>query len=170
MRPHVRSQDSTFRRVVARRAGRGSIRFLKVFAGMLSHADSSAVASCAKIHGSYVNPTPLAHADTSRDVLPRGGTSQLLYIIVISCRQQNVFAALSQLNGRPVGVLACKFQLSLPMNSSQHRCIYEASVSETQTQQGSLNSSYGDTVGKYLVHLGDQLLNGITSIRLNTSL
>ncbi|GFX45966.1 uncharacterized protein TNCV_2163411 [Trichonephila clavipes] len=26
---------------------------------------------------SYVNPTPLAHADTSRDVLPRGRTSQL---------------------------------------------------------------------------------------------
>ncbi|GFV37944.1 hypothetical protein TNCV_2663571 [Trichonephila clavipes] len=26
---------------------------------------------------SFVNPTPLAHADTSRDVLPRGGTSQL---------------------------------------------------------------------------------------------
>ncbi|GFY16687.1 uncharacterized protein TNCV_2788091 [Trichonephila clavipes] len=26
--------------------------------------------------GSYHNPTPLAHADTSRDVLPRGGTSQ----------------------------------------------------------------------------------------------
>ncbi|GFW19721.1 hypothetical protein TNCV_1606111 [Trichonephila clavipes] len=25
---------------------------------------------------SYVNPTPLAHADISRDVLPRGGTSQ----------------------------------------------------------------------------------------------
>ncbi|GFU40730.1 uncharacterized protein TNCV_3230901 [Trichonephila clavipes] len=25
---------------------------------------------------SYANPTPLAHADTSRDVLPRGGTSQ----------------------------------------------------------------------------------------------
>ncbi|GFX75433.1 uncharacterized protein TNCV_2547041 [Trichonephila clavipes] len=25
---------------------------------------------------SYVNPTPLAHADTSRNVLPRGGTSQ----------------------------------------------------------------------------------------------
>ncbi|GFX06255.1 uncharacterized protein TNCV_504751 [Trichonephila clavipes] len=25
---------------------------------------------------SYVNPTPLAHADTSRDVYPRGGTSQ----------------------------------------------------------------------------------------------
>ncbi|GFX55460.1 uncharacterized protein TNCV_267481 [Trichonephila clavipes] len=25
---------------------------------------------------SYNNPTPLAHADTSRDVLPRGGTSQ----------------------------------------------------------------------------------------------
>ncbi|GFW04840.1 hypothetical protein TNCV_4880751 [Trichonephila clavipes] len=27
---------------------------------------------------SYDNPTPLAHADTLRDVLPRGGTSQLL--------------------------------------------------------------------------------------------
>ncbi|GFW37825.1 hypothetical protein TNCV_4630301 [Trichonephila clavipes] len=27
---------------------------------------------------SYVNPTPLAHADTSRDVLPRGGTSQTI--------------------------------------------------------------------------------------------
>ncbi|GFW46850.1 hypothetical protein TNCV_2982061 [Trichonephila clavipes] len=26
---------------------------------------------------SFVNPTPLAHADTSRDVLPRRGTSQL---------------------------------------------------------------------------------------------
>ncbi|GFT88006.1 uncharacterized protein TNCV_4391521 [Trichonephila clavipes] len=25
---------------------------------------------------SYVNPTPLAHADTSRDVLPKEGTSQ----------------------------------------------------------------------------------------------
>ncbi|GFU88291.1 uncharacterized protein TNCV_846841 [Trichonephila clavipes] len=24
----------------------------------------------------FANPTPLAHADTSRDVLPRGGTSQ----------------------------------------------------------------------------------------------
>ncbi|GFW46908.1 hypothetical protein TNCV_2982641 [Trichonephila clavipes] len=49
---------------------------------------------CIQLVGlSYVNPTPLAHADTSRDVLPRGGTSQLLYIIAISCRQQNVFAA-----------------------------------------------------------------------------
>ncbi|GFW36679.1 uncharacterized protein TNCV_1956791 [Trichonephila clavipes] len=27
---------------------------------------------------SFDNPTPLAHADFSRDVLPRGGTSQLL--------------------------------------------------------------------------------------------
>ncbi|GFW91316.1 uncharacterized protein TNCV_737311 [Trichonephila clavipes] len=26
--------------------------------------------------GSFVNPTPLAHADTSRDILARGGTSQ----------------------------------------------------------------------------------------------
>ncbi|GFY00836.1 hypothetical protein TNCV_2142281 [Trichonephila clavipes] len=27
---------------------------------------------------SYDNPTPLAHADASRDVLPRGGTSQAI--------------------------------------------------------------------------------------------
>ncbi|GFX50634.1 hypothetical protein TNCV_2722201 [Trichonephila clavipes] len=27
---------------------------------------------------SFVNPTPLAHADTSRDVLSRGGTSQFV--------------------------------------------------------------------------------------------
>ncbi|GFW02604.1 uncharacterized protein TNCV_2456181 [Trichonephila clavipes] len=27
---------------------------------------------------SFANPTPLAHADTSRDILPRGGTSQWL--------------------------------------------------------------------------------------------
>ncbi|GFX82273.1 hypothetical protein TNCV_972851 [Trichonephila clavipes] len=26
---------------------------------------------------SFANPTPLAHADTSKDVLPRGGTSQV---------------------------------------------------------------------------------------------
>ncbi|GFU86091.1 uncharacterized protein TNCV_3937601 [Trichonephila clavipes] len=26
---------------------------------------------------SFANPTPLAHADTSRDLLPRGGTTQL---------------------------------------------------------------------------------------------
>ncbi|GFS88865.1 uncharacterized protein TNCV_3569611 [Trichonephila clavipes] len=30
---------------------------------------------------SFVNPTPLAHADTSRDVLPRGGTSQGLHLL-----------------------------------------------------------------------------------------
>ncbi|GFV37673.1 hypothetical protein TNCV_2707881 [Trichonephila clavipes] len=29
---------------------------------------------------SFANPTPLAHADTSRDVLPRGGTSQTFLI------------------------------------------------------------------------------------------
>ncbi|GFW22217.1 putative DD41D transposase [Trichonephila clavipes] len=28
---------------------------------------------------SFANPTPLAHADTSRDVLQRGGTSQINY-------------------------------------------------------------------------------------------
>ncbi|GFY22429.1 hypothetical protein TNCV_2176901 [Trichonephila clavipes] len=29
---------------------------------------------------SFANPTPLAHADASRDVLPRGGTSQSLHL------------------------------------------------------------------------------------------
>ncbi|GFX74458.1 hypothetical protein TNCV_3213451 [Trichonephila clavipes] len=28
----------------------------------------------------FVNPTPLAYADTSRDVLPRGGTSQNVFV------------------------------------------------------------------------------------------
>ncbi|GFX82123.1 hypothetical protein TNCV_2707531 [Trichonephila clavipes] len=32
---------------------------------------------------SFANPTPLAHADTSRDVLPRGGTSQYIYFVFI---------------------------------------------------------------------------------------
>ncbi|GFW67836.1 hypothetical protein TNCV_3871671 [Trichonephila clavipes] len=55
------------------------------------------------------------------------------------------------------------------MNSSQHRCIYQASASEARTQQRSLNSSLGDTVGSPLVHLGSQLLNGSMSIRSNVS-
>ncbi|GFX63794.1 uncharacterized protein TNCV_5032651 [Trichonephila clavipes] len=29
---------------------------------------------------SFANPTPLAHADASRDVLPRGGTSQIVRV------------------------------------------------------------------------------------------
>ncbi|GFV85727.1 hypothetical protein TNCV_2003481 [Trichonephila clavipes] len=29
---------------------------------------------------SFADPTPLTHADTSRDVLPRGGTSQLFFL------------------------------------------------------------------------------------------
>ncbi|GFX73814.1 jerky-like protein [Trichonephila clavipes] len=33
---------------------------------------------------SFANPTPLADADTSRDVLPRGGTSQLLSEVSLS--------------------------------------------------------------------------------------
>ncbi|GFY21577.1 hypothetical protein TNCV_1167221 [Trichonephila clavipes] len=38
------------------------------------------------------------------------------------------------------------------MNSSQHRCTNQASASEAQTQQCSLNSSLGDTFGSPLVH------------------
>ncbi|GFX50824.1 hypothetical protein TNCV_2724071 [Trichonephila clavipes] len=34
---------------------------------------------------SFANPTPLAHADTSRDVLPRGGTSQAVYTFPQQC-------------------------------------------------------------------------------------
>ncbi|GFU99076.1 uncharacterized protein TNCV_1227901 [Trichonephila clavipes] len=66
---------------------------------------------------------------------------------------------LSSLSGRPVAVLACEFQVSLSMNSRQHRCLNQASVSESQTQQ-----CLGNTVGGPLVYLGGQLLNGSTPI------
>ncbi|GFX02343.1 hypothetical protein TNCV_2285111 [Trichonephila clavipes] len=56
------------------------------------------------------------------------------------------------------------------MNSSHHGCMNQASVSEAQTQQRSLNSSLGDTVGSPLVHMGDQLLNGSTYILPNAFL
>ncbi|GFU92557.1 uncharacterized protein TNCV_4794861 [Trichonephila clavipes] len=55
------------------------------------------------------------------------------------------------------------------MNSSQHRCTNQASASEAQTQQCSLNSSLGDTFGSPLIHFGGQLLNGSPSICPNTS-
>ncbi|GFW66682.1 hypothetical protein TNCV_1371151 [Trichonephila clavipes] len=44
----------------------------------------------------------------------------------------------------------------------------QASASDAQTQQRSLNSNLGDTISNLLVHLGGQLLNGSTSIRPNT--
>ncbi|GFV74254.1 uncharacterized protein TNCV_2312521 [Trichonephila clavipes] len=53
---------------------------------------------------------------------------------------------------------------SLPMNSRQHRCMNQASASETQVQQSSLNSSLGDTIGSPLVHLAGQFLSINTSI------
>ncbi|GFX73150.1 hypothetical protein TNCV_4502291 [Trichonephila clavipes] len=34
---------------------------------------------------SFVNPTPLAHADASRDVLPRGGTSHGIVVNDADC-------------------------------------------------------------------------------------
>ncbi|GFU69417.1 hypothetical protein TNCV_3887351 [Trichonephila clavipes] len=34
---------------------------------------------------SFVNPTPLAHSDTSRDVLPKGGKSQNVSLLPVSC-------------------------------------------------------------------------------------
>ncbi|GFV67912.1 hypothetical protein TNCV_664741 [Trichonephila clavipes] len=45
----------------------------------------------------------------------------------------------------------------------------QASASEAQTQQRSLNNSSGDTVSGPLVHLSDHLLNGSMSISLNSS-
>ncbi|GFV68002.1 hypothetical protein TNCV_1872841 [Trichonephila clavipes] len=39
--------------------------------GATEDSPSRGAAQC-----SFVNPTPLAHADALRDVLPRGGTSQ----------------------------------------------------------------------------------------------
>ncbi|GFT43443.1 hypothetical protein TNCV_814971 [Trichonephila clavipes] len=56
------------------------------------------------------------------------------------------------------------------MNSSQHRCMNQASASEDQTQQRSLNSSLEATVGSPLVHLGGMLLNGSTSSLPNSPL
>ncbi|GFV15532.1 hypothetical protein TNCV_4835581 [Trichonephila clavipes] len=44
------------------------------------------------------------------------------------------------------------------MNSSQPRLMNQAFASESLTQQGTLNSSLGDTVGSPMVHLGGQLL------------
>ncbi|GFX17210.1 hypothetical protein TNCV_2857331 [Trichonephila clavipes] len=64
---------------------------------------------------------------------------------------------LSPISGHPVATLACKFQPSLPMNSSQHRCINQ-SASEAETWQRSLNSGLGDTVGSPLVHLADRFV------------
>ncbi|GFX18554.1 uncharacterized protein TNCV_3371271 [Trichonephila clavipes] len=44
---------------------------------------------------SFANPTPLAHADTSRDVFLRGGTSQWLYYCKL--RGANDFESVNQL-------------------------------------------------------------------------
>ncbi|GFY18277.1 hypothetical protein TNCV_2046831 [Trichonephila clavipes] len=71
---------------------------------------------------------------------------------------------LSPLSGRPVVVLARKFQPSFSMSISQRRCVNQTSA---PTQQRSLNSNLGDTGGSPLAHLGGQLLNGSTSVRPN---
>ncbi|GFX26365.1 uncharacterized protein TNCV_949631 [Trichonephila clavipes] len=55
------------------------------------------------------------------------------------------------------------------MDSSQHRCTNQASASEAQTQQCSLNCSLGDTFGSPLVNFGGQLFNGSPSICSNAS-
>ncbi|GFX29285.1 hypothetical protein TNCV_3218191 [Trichonephila clavipes] len=44
---------------------------------------------------SFANPTPLAHADTSRDVLTRGGTSQL-NLETQDCRNEQAMEILIQ--------------------------------------------------------------------------
>ncbi|GFU89821.1 hypothetical protein TNCV_4742621 [Trichonephila clavipes] len=76
---------------------------------------------------------------------------------------------LSPRSGLPVAVLSCKFQPSVSINSSQQSCVNQASASEAQTQQHSLNNSLGDTFISLMFHLGVQLLNSSTSIRTNTS-
>ncbi|GFX81611.1 hypothetical protein TNCV_4179511 [Trichonephila clavipes] len=55
------------------------------------------------------------------------------------------------------------------MNNKQHRCMNQASDSESQTQQRSLNSSSKDNVDSPMVEVGGQLLNGSTSIHPNAS-
>ncbi|GFT67450.1 hypothetical protein TNCV_2360631 [Trichonephila clavipes] len=76
---------------------------------------------------------------------------------------------LSSLSGCPIIIWACKFQSSLPMNSSQLRYMNQTSASKAITQQRSLNNSLEDTVGSPLVHLDGQLLNCITFIHPNSS-
>ncbi|GFW65372.1 hypothetical protein TNCV_396381 [Trichonephila clavipes] len=76
---------------------------------------------------------------------------------------------LAPLGGCPVAVLACKFQPSLQMNSSQHRCMNQASTSEVQTQQRSFNRSLEDTVDSPLAHVGGLFLYGSMAIGPNTS-
>ncbi|GFV73893.1 hypothetical protein TNCV_2641571 [Trichonephila clavipes] len=41
---------------------------------------------------SFVNPTPLAHADISRYVLPRGGTSQFLEYVYDKKKQYQILS------------------------------------------------------------------------------
>ncbi|GFU83325.1 transposable element Tc3 transposase [Trichonephila clavipes] len=55
---------------------------------------------------SFVNPTPLAHADTSRDVLPRGGTSQSFEInLGIACETSPNSVYLSYIPPPPLQML-----------------------------------------------------------------
>ncbi|GFU22649.1 hypothetical protein TNCV_1305141 [Trichonephila clavipes] len=51
---------------------------------------------------SFAKPTPLAHADTSRDVLPRGGTSQRLTNRAIwkALNLRKLYVLFRKLNGR----------------------------------------------------------------------
>ncbi|GFV45019.1 uncharacterized protein TNCV_2169781 [Trichonephila clavipes] len=58
---------------------------------------------------SYDNPTPLAHADTSRDVLPRGGTSQgILFDDALKHVTETVHQA--TIDGFDSETLTCVFQ------------------------------------------------------------
>ncbi|GFV16413.1 hypothetical protein TNCV_1525591 [Trichonephila clavipes] len=78
---------------------------------------------------SFVNPTPLAHADTSRDVVPRGGTSQevssvtwLLTNPAYSAAMPGWMAttcsnALVSMNTRPTDLLAAL------ASNAQYRCL-----------------------------------------------
>lgn len=75
----------------------------------------------------------------------------------------------SPLTGRPVAVLAEKFQPYSPLNSSQYRCINRAFAEEVYTKKHSVNSHWEHSVISLFTHLSGQLLKGGTSICPNGS-
>ncbi|GFV43907.1 hypothetical protein TNCV_1530811 [Trichonephila clavipes] len=55
---------------------------------------------------SFANSTPLAHADTSRDVLPRGGTSHYQESEISDPKRKSAFAMIHCIETRNVSALS----------------------------------------------------------------
>ncbi|GFS69934.1 hypothetical protein TNCV_3102281 [Trichonephila clavipes] len=62
---------------------RGKKYYQKIFFHLLDEALNNSFIYTIEIRSSFADPTPLAPADASRDVFPRGGTSHsVLYAVV----------------------------------------------------------------------------------------